>query len=158
MLAKIADAKAARRAKILADAAIAGKNATRMKFKKPAPNATAACDLAFAAMPSVNSSKVFLQRHRDLRLLATPPPHPQHRIRRDDRGQPRGGKRDRRGHRAAERGYHPHHHPSRPAGGAGLGGRRRFRGPDGARDRGDGRRGGASGGCHHRGRGRLDRV
>ena len=59
MLAKIADAKAARRAKILADAAIAGKNATRVKFKKPAPNATAACDLAFAAMPSVNSSKAF---------------------------------------------------------------------------------------------------
>ena len=59
MLAKIADAKAARRAKILADSAIAGKNATRVKFKKPAPNATAACDLAFAAMPSVNSSKAF---------------------------------------------------------------------------------------------------
>ena len=59
MLAKIADAKAARRAKVLADAAIAGKNATRVKFKKPAPNATAACDLAFAAMPSVNSSKAF---------------------------------------------------------------------------------------------------
>ena len=54
MLAKIADAKAARRAKILADAAIA-----RVKFKKPAPNATAACDLAFAAMPSVNSSEAF---------------------------------------------------------------------------------------------------
>jgi hypothetical protein len=54
-----ADAKAEKRAKVLADAAIAGKNITRMKIKKSAANKDAACDDAFAGMPSVNTSHAF---------------------------------------------------------------------------------------------------
>ena len=54
-----ADAKAEKRAKVLADAAIAGKNITRMKIKKSAASKDAACDDAFAGMPSVNTSHAF---------------------------------------------------------------------------------------------------
>ena len=76
-----ADAKAEKRAKVLADAAIAGKNITRMKIKKSAASKDAACDDAFAGMPSVNTSHAFCNATEAAPVRPPPRSSPSRRVR-----------------------------------------------------------------------------